>query len=284
MRNVSHAQFAASILWSVLFWIVGTRTAAFWLSFVEFADSAHSLLIQFLLRHVGFLFLLVGLISATRFIMGITVRELVTDSPRFRFLRACAAAGLWVAAAAAAAGLVLLFNPDSVVLTFSAPNFFLFLPAALVLIPVQAFSEELLFRALPGRWASSRKTGIAFPVVLSGLIFAAAHLPNPEMKLFRSFFPVLLYYFLFGSVLMLFSLYDGGYELAVGIHIGTNLFSALILNYEGSVMPTPSVLKASLFSPAAAPAVLAVGSLLIWLVFFRRRSCTDGKDSTAGNV
>ena len=48
-------------------------------------------------------------------------------------------------------------------------------------------------------------------------------------------------YFVFGFAACLLVWMDGGLESAIGLHAANNTFAAIFLNYEGSVLPTPSL-------------------------------------------
>ena len=48
-------------------------------------------------------------------------------------------------------------------------------------------------------------------------------------------------YFLFGFLLCILIYYEGGLESVIGIHAANNIFAAIFVNYEGSVLPVPSL-------------------------------------------
>ncbi len=120
------------------------------------------------------------------------------------------------------------------------------LPFILVLTPMQSISEEILFRALPARFAYKDKLPNTFSsgfalTLISGLVFLLPHILNVEVQENR--IPVIscIYYFLWGALAMALALYSGGFEAPVAMHIVNNLFVALIVNKEGSSMPTNAV-------------------------------------------
>lgn len=105
-----------------------------------------------------------------------------------------------------------------------------FWPAALafaLMVPIQASTEELLYRG----WLSqglarlTRKRWV--PVAVSSVLFAAPHLANPEVS---GTTPLVAfgYYLLFGVGLSLITLRTGRLELAMGLHTGWNLCAFLI--------------------------------------------------------
>ena len=72
----------------------------------------------------------------------------------------------------------------------------------------------------------------------------AMHASNPEAMegSASGTFPIVMSaYFFFGFAMCLVVWIDDGLETAIGIHAGNNCFAAIIMNYENSVLPTPSV-------------------------------------------
>jgi len=92
------------------------------------------------------------------------------------------------------------------------------------------------------------------------------HLANPEV----SAGPVLLalFYFSFGAFLALITLKDNGLELALGAHAGNNLFTALLVNYEGGALTTPAIFTATELDPLFNLVTSLVAmAIFYWLVF-----------------
>ena len=114
----------------------------------------------------------------------------------------------------------------------------------LLLMPLQVMAEELLFRCIPLRIVTEgRKPGngkeMAIAILFSALLFASMHLGNPEIKAIG--IPVILVYFAIGGALMLFTVFEGGFESALAYHMANNLFLAIFANYSSEV----TVLKSS---------------------------------------
>ncbi|MCK5156508.1 MAG: CPBP family intramembrane metalloprotease [Spirochaetales bacterium] len=226
---------------------------------------------MYLVLHIGFIFLLLGILTAVRFILQISLKDFITNSPRIRFGRGAFACCLWFLLLTIFSIIEFLLYPEKLSLTLDIRSLLLFLPAACIMVSIQAGSEEMLFRAFLGRWIGRYTSGALPAAVVSGLLFTAVHLLNPEIDLFSKSAAIYLFYFLFGFILMYFSKKDGGYELAIGIHIGNNLFSSIVINYEGSVMQTPSIYTAKSDSPLPALVFLIISSLIIYLVFLHKK-------------
>ena len=119
-------------------------------------------------------------------------------------------------------------------------------PLILLLIPIQASGEELMFRgyllqAMARLWSQP-----VFLIVLSGVAFMLPHLGNPEMgKALGGEIPMALNYFLMGVGTAWLSIRDNGIERAIGVHVVNNLYAGIVVGYTGSVLGTPTIIHAN---------------------------------------
>ena len=147
--------------------------------------------------------------------------------------------------------------------------------ASLIFIPFQAAAEEIVFRGYMNQAIASfvRNRWVVF--IITSAIFAAFHGANPEVtesldKGWLSFIDLMATYFFFGFILSVIVYFEGGLEAVIGVHIINNLFAAVILNYEGSVLPTPTIFLTSLDDAASnLPALLVL--ILVGFVLFKTR-------------
>jgi membrane protease YdiL (CAAX protease family) len=158
---------------------------------------------------------------------------------------------------------------------FDASRFWGFAIVSLLLIPLQSATEEIVFRGyfnqglmhlLGNKW-------VAFTI--TSLAFMALHLSNPEaLAVDRSILPIVMSsYFFFGFAACLLVLFDDGLETAIGVHAGNNCFAATMLNYENSVLPTPSVfLTGSDPLKDAISTLVVLGLIVVIFWMLRRRS------------
>jgi hypothetical protein len=184
---------------------------------------------------------MIGVWITVRLIHKKTLTQVVTGRSAFDYNRALYA--IWIGVLISA---LILFVDEILFLgemTFRAPNpweyvtFFLFV---IVLTPYQAAFEEVLFRGYLIQGVSLLTRNKLVLAVISGLLFAAVHLLNPEPYEY-GFGPYVSSILIFGLGSSLLTLFDGGIELAVGYHAANNLWVALIANAEVTVMPTPSL-------------------------------------------
>lgn len=127
---------------------------------------------------------------------------------------------------------------------FNSAKFLTFAAVSLLFIPFQAATEEIVFRGyfnqglthiFKSKWAA---------IGITSLAFMALHLSNPEALegAASGTLPIVMSgYFFFGFAMCLIVWIDDGLETAIGIHAGNNCFAAIIMNYENSVLPTPSI-------------------------------------------
>lgn len=132
-----------------------------------------------------------------------------------------------------------LINPANFLITPNLREWWIFLPIALVLTPIQTSAEELFFRAylLQGFGLITRQPLLL--ILLTSLVFAVPHFGNPEMQ--RGAVWLALSYWAIGIFLALLTLREGRLELALGVHAANNLFIALFVNTKDSALPAPSL-------------------------------------------
>lgn len=187
---------------------------------------------------------LIGLFIGQKFIHKRLLTSLHTAAIRFRWFRVLQGFFLtWIilglfALIAQALGLI------EVDYVFDGGRFWIYALISLLFIPLQSATEEIVFRGYfnQGLTHLLKSKWIAF--VLTSLAFMALHLSNPEALegAASGSLPIVMSgYFFFGFAMCLIVWIDDGLETAIGIHAGNNCFAAIIMNYENSVLPTPSI-------------------------------------------
>ena len=186
---------------------------------------------------------LAGLYIGQKFIHKRTLTSLHTAAQRFNYARAFQAFFVMWAILAIATVIAKLFGAP-INYVFDSKRFWGFFIVSLIFIPMQSATEEIVFRGYfnqaLGHWISNK--WIVF--TLTSLVFMALHLSNPEaLKGAREgVLPIVMSgYFFFGFAACLLVMIDDGLESAIGLHAANNTFAAIFVNYEGSVLPTPSI-------------------------------------------
>jgi len=140
-------------------------------------------------------------------------------------------------------------KPQAFSFSFDATQVIQWIPTVIVIV-IAALSEELMFRAFFSLIKAKRwKLCLA-----SALVFTLAHYSNPEVS--DHAVASMLFYFVFGAMLMYFCLATGGIEFSLGVHIANNLVAALIFTYPSAVLTT-NALYTSPFSIAESLVALA---------------------------
>ena len=216
-----------------------------------------------------FIFLVIGVWLVVRFLHKRPFLSLITPLQRISWMRVLQGAVVFAAIylSVTVLGEWLLPTPaGEVEYVFDAQAFLLFLPLALVLIPIQTSAEELLFRGyvLQGlglvlhRWAA---------VLVSALLFALPHLLNPEVYGANLWIAVLPY-LTTGLLLALVTVRDGTLELAMGVHAINNILAFLFVTTPPyDIFPALFVYHGELFTweTVASEALIAV--LFYWVIF-----------------
>ncbi len=165
------------------------------------------------------------------------------------------------------AGLGYLLNPSNFVWSYTS-LWWIMLPIALVLTPIQTSCEELFFRGyLMQGMALLMKNRIAL-IIANGILFMIPHLGNPEMQ--RGSL-MALGYFTIGAALAAITIRDNGLELAMGIHAANNL-QVLFFSPRDSALPFPSLWRITTpDAPIVDLAYTLVAYGLFYYLFFGRQ-------------
>lgn len=158
----------------------------------------------------------------------------------------------------------------------------------LIMTPLQCIAEEMIFRVLPARIIYKDRLPdrllASLPlIIITGILFTLPHIGNREVRESSQMLLPILCYFLWGGLAAFISVATDGFEAAAAMHIANNLYIALIVNYEGSSMPTQSIFKAK---PAGSMDTLietVVVFAVIYLFALKRGECKNGFMPTRRN-
>jgi len=210
---------------------------------------------------LSFLPLLAGLLLSVRFIHGRSITSLITPLARVDWKRIAIGCLVFGVLVGLADFVEALLHPGRYQLTFAPIESLKFLPVVLVLVPIQAATEELLFRGylMQSLGLLTRRTWV--PVLASSLLFMLLHFSNPEAQVDTVL--ALAGYGVAGLLFALVAIKDNQLELAIGMHIANNAF-VLLVNSTVSALPVKPV-----FTVTAIDAAYNLVSLvLIGLLFY----------------
>lgn len=190
---------------------------------------------------LSFGFALVALFIVVKYLHQQTIKELTTARKKIDFKRILFAFFFW---GIISSGMVLLdyyAAPEDYVWNFELKRFLILAVIAILFIPIQTSTEEYVFRGYLMQGFGALAKNRWFPLVLTSLIFGGMHVFNPEVS--KLGYTVMVYYIGTGFFLGIITLMDEGMELALGFHAANNLFGALLVSADWTVLQTHSILK-----------------------------------------
>ena len=187
---------------------------------------------------VPFLFVALFLVIHTKFVHKRTVLSIFSGRENFDWKRVLFSFSLLFSILSLFLFIQYL-SSDSLIFQFDLQKFIPLFFIAIFLLPIQTSCEELLFRSyiLQGIKLRTKKNSIA--VLISGIMFGAIHIGNPEIA--KIGYHIIVYYMLVGVFLALISLFDNGIELALGYHAANNVFAALMITNNWQAFQTDAV-------------------------------------------
>ena len=189
---------------------------------------------------------LVLLYVGQKHILKRSILSLHTAASRFRWFRVFQSILITWGIFAALAAVLHFTGVKPLTLTFDASRFFIYTAISLCLIPLQSATEEIVFRGYLNQAFENVLNNKWIAFVITSLMFMALHLSNPEALsgAESGILPIVMSsYFFFGFACCLMVWMDDGLESAIGVHAANNTFAAVFINYEGSVLPTPSIFQ-----------------------------------------
>ncbi len=220
-------------------------------------EGANELLADFIPKSAGvyafmlltFPPLIIGLWIALKVIHKRGFKTLMTAHTHFRWNRVFQSMVIFWIVAGSLTLVAHIMGFNKVEGVFDGSKFFLYAAISLMLIPLQSAAEEIMLRGYlnQGLGKYIRNPWIVF--FITSAMFASLHLGNPEAaegaangKLFIT----MSSYFLFGMFACVLTYIDGGLESAIGVHAANNLYASVLLGYDNSALPTPTIFKTGL--------------------------------------
>ena len=226
--------------------------------------------------HIPYIMMFLALLLGAEFILKTNLRTLLSGSGgKFRWAFAMQSGLLYtvfmvIATPAVSGGMRWNGIAFSSYLTAFIP--------VIILTPMQAISEELFFRAIPARIFYRDKLPTSplasLPIVIiSSAFFTFPHLWNREVTAASHMILPILCYLSWGGLAMFLSLATDGFEASTAMHVANNLFIALLVNYEGSSMPTEALFTASNAGSTATLIETFLVFLLLYLFALKNGKC-----------
>lgn len=230
--------------------------------------------IAYMLMLLTFPAALVGLYLGWNLVHKLPLTALHTAFAKFRWSRALQAFIIMWLVLGTYGFVMNRFSDTPLDFVFDAERFLPYAILSLLLLPIQSATEEIVVRGYMNKglihWFGNK--WVVFTLT-SGL-FMMLHLANPEAQAGAAAgnLPIVMSgYFFFGFAMCLMVLIDDGLESAIGVHAGNNTFAAIFVNYENSVLPTPSVWQATPEPTSDAITVIIILCLVLGLLYVTRR-------------
>ena len=219
-----------------------------------------------------------GVFIAQKALHKRSIRSLHTSAPKYRWGRMFFSMIVFWIIAAAISYIGHKSGQSPAEFVFDPSRFWGFALVSLLFIPLQSATEEIILRGYLNQGLSRliRNPWIIFFITSAG--FAALHLGNPEIAqsgIEGNKLITLSGYFFFGFFACILTYIDGGLETAIGVHAANNLFAAVIIGYEHSALPTPTLYKIG-FNSDGDVIVTLIGLTLVCLIMYFTRRNTPG--------
>ena len=216
-----------------------------------------------------FVFTLLFLWLALKYIQNKPLSSVATGFVKIRWKRYFFSFAVWSSLIIILTVGSYLISPQDMEFRFDASKFIVLLVVAIIFIPIQTATEELIFRGyLMQGFGLLFKNGIA-PLIITSVLFGLMHGSNPEAKA-HGLLLMMPYYIFFGAFLGLLTLLDEGTELAMGIHCANNLVSSLLVCSKSSVLQTDAIFYTSVENPGGEFLIWGIMAGICFLVLYKK--------------
>ncbi len=224
--------------------------------------------------------MLVPLFLGQKFIHKRTITSLHTAAKKIKYNRFFVAIFItWIVYGISTA-LFHFTGLSPVKMSFEPGRFAIYALISLLFIPLQSGTEEIIFRGYLNQMFGHfiKHKWIVF--IITSALFASMHLANPESvsgseKGMAEHLMIMSGYFMFGFILSVIVWFEGGLEAAIGVHAANNMFAAIFVNYEGSVLPTPSLFLSGPPEGSDSWFIVVTLGVVAWLLYRSRKPITD---------
>ena len=196
---------------------------------------------------------------------GRTLMNVINGTGSFRWRNYFVSAAVWIILSAIYLFGYLKAEPSNFSLNNSTLSLIILVIISVTLIPFQAAWEEIIFRGylmqgfavlLRNRW---------LPLIITSVLFALMHWPNPEVKEF-GFLTMMPYYTIFGLIFGIMTLLDDGIEAAMGAHAANNVFLCVLVTNEFSALQTPALYEMHEMDPSVEFISMLITGVLVILI------------------
>ncbi len=248
----------------ISFWI--SLLASVFTIYFEGTDIDHySEITLLLLGLIPFPFLLLTLWAGIRFLHKRSFLSLITTLRHIRWGRIFFAFGVWFILAIISDIVLSIFQPGNYQWSFDPIRFIPYFLIAIILLPIQTSTEELIFRGYYTQAFSRISPQIWLPLIVPSIVFGLLHSFNPEVDMY-GFLLTIPYYVGFGLILGWITIQSQSLELSLGIHLANNLYASLVVTFPGSALSSPALFSIQKYDPVASLIVFFVMAALFIMI------------------
>ncbi len=259
----------------IVFALIKNRDALFDLTIstdvYAFMDKYVNPFANYIFTNFTIYLMMAGLVIATKFIHYRTFTSLITTKRKIQWSRFWI--GFLVYGGLIATGSVIdyFISPETYSFSFDASKFWIALPFILIMTPLQAAAEELVFRGyVIQSFGLKIKNGMLLSVI-SGFMFTLPHLMNPEVTASSktgviSTICMILNYFFVGMIFAMITIKTNSLEAAIGAHAVNNLIGFLIVSYPDNVLSTNTIFYTSTFSATGSLISVIITGILFYFI------------------
>lgn len=216
-----------------------------------------------------FVFAFIGLLFVIRKLHKKVLSSVITAYENVRWNRVFFGFAVWAILIIITTVAGYFLNRDEVSIQFNPADFAVLVVVAVILLPIQTSTEEIIFRGYLVQGLSQVfKNGIV-PLIITSIMFGLVHMSNPEAKAY-GWLTMLPYYAVFGFFLGAITLIDEGLELALGIHCANNLISSLLVTSPNGVLKTDAIFVAATENPGAEFLTWFVMAGITFIIFWQK--------------
>ncbi len=222
-----------------------------------------------LLSLIPFLGISFGIYIAVTKIHKIPFINLISTTGTFDKGRFGFAFLVWLILSATSFGIDYMLHYDEYVFQLDLYNFIPLCLIALLIIPLQTSSEELLVRSYLMQIMGIATNKRWIPIVLTSTLFGLLHLSNPEMDQFGTLL-ILPMYIGSGILFAICTVMDNRLELALGMHAANNIFISIFTTNQNSVFQTDALFEAPMDDLLLNYLSWALGSILFLYIAHKK--------------
>jgi CAAX amino terminal protease family. len=197
-----------------------------------------------------------------------SLTKIINGTNSFRWNRFFISALVWLIISAIYLFVCLKADPSNYSLNNKSATLIPLIIISVLLIPLQAAFEEILFRGYLMQGFTVLVNNRFFPLIITSILFGLIHGVNPEVKAY-GFWTMLPQYVLFGLIWGIMTILDDGIEAAIGAHAANNVFLCIMVTNNSAALQTGALFEQHIVYPWFELSTMLIMGLLFIFVMNR---------------